>query len=177
MVASYCVTVSHLALGELARRRGAFDEALISARRAGAICRDHPERLGTGYALVRAHLLAAKANVGLGVVSEGRSELAAAQQLLRERTGYVFSWGVELNEAIVRFDCASAYAASGKFGLAMNWLEQAYDACWNDYPSIRSDPSFARMQGLPELEAFVDRCRQRELHPESYASLDTVMQS
>jgi hypothetical protein len=57
---------------------------------------------------------------------------------------------------------------------AMRWLERAYDACWNDYPSLRSDPSFGRLQGVPAFESFVDRCRIRGLHPESLTSLDAV---
>ena len=174
MLAAFFVASSHLGVGELARRRGSFDEALISARRAAALCHEHPEHIGTGYATVCARLLAAKASMALGIASEARSELAAAEQLLRERTGYAFSWGIGLNEAWVRFDCASAYAASGKVDLAMHWLESAYQACWNDYPSLRSDPSFARMQALPQLAAFVKRCEARGPHPEFNAGLDAV---
>ena len=90
--APFMVAMSHIGSGELSRRLGAFDEALISARRAAAVCNEHPNSLGTGYALVGARLLASKASAGLGVASEARTELAAAELLLRERTGYAFSY-------------------------------------------------------------------------------------
>ena len=112
-----------------------------------AICREHPRQVGTGFTLVRAHLLAAKASVSLGVASEARNELAEAERLLAERTGYAFLPIYEANEGIVAYDCASAYAVAGKFDLAMNWLERAWNACWNDYPSLSADPSFSRMLG------------------------------
>lgn len=173
MLASYCVANSLIGLGELARRRGAFDEALIHARRSEAFCRENATHVGTGYAIVRAHLLAAKASASLGVASEARAELRTAESLLRDKTGYAFSYGAEANEAQTRFEFASAYAASGKVDMAMHWLERAYDACWNDYPSIKSDPSFARMLALPVLEAFIDRCRARGNHPVSRALVES----
>jgi tetratricopeptide (TPR) repeat protein len=156
---------AHRGLGELALRRGDFDDALIAANRAIEICRNHPRQVGTGFTLVRAHLLAAKASVSLGVAGETRSELAAAECLFAERTGYAFLAIYEANEGIVAFDFAAAYAMAGKFDVAMSWLERAWIACWNDYPSILSDPSFTRMLVLPQLNEFVERCRSRSRHP------------
>jgi tetratricopeptide (TPR) repeat protein len=156
---------AHRGLGELALRRGDFDDALIAAHRAIEICREHPRQVGTGFTLVRAHLLAAKVSVSLGVSSEARNELAEAERLLAERTGYAFLAIYEANEGIVAFDCASAYAVAGKFDMAMIWLERAWNACWNDYPSLSSDPSFARMLGQPPLTEFIERCRSRSRHP------------
>jgi tetratricopeptide (TPR) repeat protein len=156
---------AHRGLGELALRRGDFDDALIAAHRAIEICREHPRQVGTGFTLVRAHLLAARASFSLGVASEARNELAEAERLLAERTGYAFLAIYEANEGIVAYDCAAAYAVAGKFDVAMSWLERAWSACWNDHPSLSSDPSFVRMLGQPPLTEFIERCRSRSRHP------------
>lgn len=161
----YNLALAHLGLAELARRRGDFDDALIAARRAMTICREHPRQVGTGFTLVRAHLLSAKASFALGVTSEARNGLAEAQRLLTERTGYAFLPIPEANEGNVAYDCASAYAVAGRFDVAMSWLERAWNACWNDYPSLSSDPTFARMQGQASLTDFIERCRRRSRHP------------
>lgn len=165
MYAQVLLAMAHLGLGELARRRGDFDDALIAAHRAIKICREHPRQLGTGFTVVRGHLLAAKASFSLGVATEARTDLAEAERLLAERTGYAFVTLFEANEGIVAFDCASAYALAGKFEVAMSWLERAWSACWNDYPAIATDPSFARMRWLPELTGFIARCQSRTPHP------------
>ena len=165
LYAQVFLAMAHRELGELARRRGDFDEALIEAHHAMRICREHPWQLGTGFTLVRAHLLAAKASLSLGVAKEARTALAEAERLLAERTGYAFVSLTEANEGSVAFDCASAYALAGKGEMAMDWLDRAWDACWNDYPSISTDPSFARMLDLPELTAFIGKCRSRSRHP------------
>jgi TolB-like protein len=168
------LALSHLGLGELAQRRGDFDDALIAAHRAAKICRGHPSHVGTGFTLVRAHLLAAKASLSLRVVREARAEFAEAERLLAERTGYAFVSLTEANEGIVAFDCASAYALDGKFTVAMSWLERAWNACWNDYPSLSADPSFARMQGLSEFTSFIARCQTRSRHPAPGPSFEEV---
>ena len=165
LYAHFHLAWAHRGLGELALRRGDFDDALIAAHRAIEICREHPRQVGTGFTLVRAHLLAAKASVSLGVASEARNELAEAERLLAERTGYAFLAIYEANEGIVAYDCASAYAMAGKFDVAMSWLERAWNACWNDYPSLSADPSFSRMLGQPPLTEFIERCRTRSRHP------------
>jgi tetratricopeptide (TPR) repeat protein/TolB-like protein len=159
------LAMAHRGLGEVALRRENFDDALISANRAIRICRAHPRHAGMGFTLVRAHLLAAKASFALGVSSEARAELAEAERLLRERTGYAFVFLYEANVGIAAFDCASTYALAGKFDEAMIWLERAWNACWNDHPSIAADPSFARMLGQPALTEFIERCRNRSRHP------------
>ena len=156
---------AHRGLGDIARRAGDLDEALIAAHRAIAICRAYAGQVGTGFTLVRAHALAAKANRSLGVHSEARAELAEAERLLHERTGYAFLPLYEANEGIAAFDCASAYALSGKSDVAMAWLERAWNASWNDYPIFADNPDFARMRELPELTAFIERCRNRSKHP------------
>lgn len=165
LYAHYFLGWAHRGLGELALRRGDFDDALIAANRAMEICREHPRQLGTGFTLVRAHLLAAKASLSLGVASEARKELAEAERLLTERSGYVFLGVPEANEGAVAYDCASAYALAGKFEFAMGWLERAWNACWNDYPSLSADPSFSGMLGQPPLAEFIERCRTRAMHP------------
>ena len=156
---------AHRGLGEVARRLGRHDEAVIAASHAIQICRDHPRQVGTGFTLVRAHLLAAKANRALGVHSEARVHLAQAEQLLSERTVFAFLPLYEANEGSAALDCASVYALTGKFDVAMTWLERAFNACWNDHPVLTANPDFLRMQQLPEFIAFVQRCRSRSKHP------------
>ena len=155
------LALSHNGLSELARRRGDFASAVIEAHQAIQICRAHPRQNGTGFTVVRAHLLAAKANFSLGVRGVARTELAEAERLLSERSGYAFLPLYQANEGIVAYDFASVYALSGKVESAMAWLERAFDACWNDHPALLSNPDFARMQTLPEFRTFVERCRSR----------------
>jgi tetratricopeptide (TPR) repeat protein len=159
------LAMAHRGLGEVAVRRGNCDDALISANRAITICREHPRQVGTGFTLVRAHLLAAKASFALGVASEARTALLEAERLLTERSGYAFVYLYEANLGIAAFDCASTYALAGNVEVAMGWLERAWTACWNDHPSIAADPSFARMLGQPALTEFIERCRNRSRHP------------
>ena len=159
------LAMAHRGLGDVALRRGNVDDALIEANRAISICREHPQRAGTGFTLVRAHLLAAKASFLLGVASEARAALTEAERLFTERTGFAFVYLYEANQGIVAFDLASTYALAGKTEVAMGWLEQAWKYCWNDYPSIATDPSFIRMLDLPVMREFIERCRSRTRHP------------
>ena len=168
------LAMAHRGLGEVALRRGSFDDALIAAHRAIAICREHPRQVGTGFTLVRAHLLAARASFSIGVTSEGRTELAEAERLLTERTGHAFLYLYEANFGIAAFDVASTYALAGKTDLAMSWLERAWNACWNDYPSIAADPSFIRMLDRPEMSEFIERCRSRTRHPAPDTMFDSA---
>ena len=174
MYACYGVAMARMGMGELSRRQGRYDEALIAARAVIELCVANPTRGSMGYLLTRAHLLAAKANAALGVVSEARRELAAADELLRTRRGYAFSYGISSNEGMASFDFASTYAELGKFDASMWWLERAFAASWNDHPSLRADPSFARMQGTSGLEQFIDRCKARGQHEESSGAFDTI---
>ena len=159
------LAMAHRGLGEVALRRGNFDDALIEANHAIRICRDHPRQAGTGFTLVRAHLLAAKASLSIGVASEARTQLAESERLLTERTGYAFVYLYEANQGIVAFELASTYALAGKIEVAMGWLQRAWNYCWNEYPAIATDPSFARMLDLPEMREFIERCRSRSRHP------------
>ncbi len=160
------LALAHNGLSELARRRGDYASALIEAHQAIQICRAHPRQNGTGFTVVRAHLLAAKANFSLGVHGVARTELAEAERLLSERNEYAFLPLYQANEGIVAYDCASVYALSGKFETAMTWLERAWEACWNDHPALLSNSDFARMQALPAFVAFVERCRSRGSLPD-----------
>ncbi len=166
------VAMAHRGLGEVARRRGAFDQALRSAHETIRICQEHPQTVGTGFTLVRAHLLAAKASRGLGVPGEARAALAEAERLLVARTGYAFVSLYEANEGIAAFDCASAHALAGDVDGAMRWLERAWNTCWNDHPSISDNPDFARMHAFPPLVDFIARCRNRSRHPAPGPSCD-----
>jgi tetratricopeptide (TPR) repeat protein len=159
------LAMSYRGLGEVALRRGNFDDALIEAHRAIRICREHPRHTGTGFTLVRAHLLAAKASFSIGVASEARTELVEAERLLTERTGYAFVYLYEANQGIVAFELASTYALTGKMEVAMGWLERAWNYCWNDHHALCADPSFARMLEVPEIREFIGRCRSRSRHP------------
>jgi serine/threonine-protein kinase len=166
------VAMAHRGLAEVARRRGRFDEALIAAHAAIEICRNHPQQVGTGFTLVRAHALAAKASRSLGVFGAVRDELAEAERLLTERTGYAFMPIHEAHEGIAAFDCASAHALAGDVDGAMSWLERAWNAGWNDHPSLVDNPDFARMRDLPAFTAFIARCRRRSRHPAPGPSCD-----
>ena len=159
------IAMAHRGLGDVALRRGKFDDALIAANRAIRVCREHPRQAGMGFTLVRAHLLAAKASFLLGVASEARTELAEAERLLTERTGYPFVFLYEANLGIAAFDCASTYAVAGKGEVAMSWLERAWNACWNDHPALYADPGFVRLLDRPEMYEFIERCRSRTRHP------------
>lgn len=152
-------------LGDVARHLGRHDEAAIAAQRAIQICRDHPQQVGTGFTLVRALALAAKAYRALGVNSEARAHIGEAEALLSSRAGYAFLPLYEANEGTTALDCASVYAGLGKHSIAMSWLERAWDACWNDHKVLTGSPDFARMQEWPEFIAFVERCRNRGLYP------------
>ena len=75
------------------------------------------------------------------MAGEARTEFAEADRLLSERTGYAFVTLTEAHEGIFAFDYASANALAGKADMAMHWLERAWNACWNDYPSLLADPA------------------------------------
>lgn len=166
------VAMAHRGLGEVARRRGDFDEALIGAHAAIHVCRLHPQLVGTGFNLVRAHVLAAKASRSLGVPGEARANLAEAERLLAERTGFAFLPLYEANEGIVAVDCASAHALAGDVDGAMRWLERAWNTCWNDHPSLVDNPDFARLRELQAFMSFIARCRSRGRHPAPGPSCD-----
>ena len=174
MYACYGVALARMGMGELSRRQGRYDEALIAARVVIELCVANPTRSSLGFILTRAHLLAAKTTAALGIMSEARRELAAADELMRARRGYAFSYGLSANEGIASFDFASTYAELGKFDATMFWLERAFAASWNDYPSLRADPSFARIQGSAELERFIARCQVRGRHEESSGAFDAI---
>ncbi len=159
------VALTYRALGEIAYRRGRFDDAVIAAHRAGQICRENPSRVGTGYTLVRAHALASRANYALGVHGRARSELLTAERLLQERTLYAFVPLYEANEGVVSFDIASAHARAGRTTDALAWLDRAFNACWSDVPALLDGQDFARLRMLPEFVSLVERCKRRTAHP------------
>lgn len=167
--------LAHRTLGEIAQRRGRFDEAVIAAHRAGQICRENPTRVGTGFTLVRAHALAARANFALGVHSQARAELLEAERLLESRDQYAFVPLYEANEGVVAFDIASAQARAGRTTDALAWLERAWNACWNDYPALVDSQDFVRVRMLPDFNSFVERCKRRAAHPEPGSRCDGVL--
>jgi eukaryotic-like serine/threonine-protein kinase len=168
------VALAHRTLGEIAQRRGHFDEAVIAAHRAARICRDNPGRVGTGFTLVRAHALAARANYALGIHSQARAELAEAERLLETRSHYAFVPLYEANEGIVAFDIAAAHARGGRTTDALKWLERAWHAGWSDHPAMVANQDFARLRALPDVVSFLERCRRRTAHPAPGPECDGV---
>ena len=156
---------AHRGLGDLARERGEFDEALIEAHQAIRICREHPKHLGMGFTLIRAHALAAMANHALGIPNAGRVELAEAERLLATREGNAFLSLIDASEGLAAYDCARAHAVAGHTDVAMEHLTNAARVGWNDHPQLLDAPEFRRMRELDAFQQLLDVCRSRLTYP------------
>jgi serine/threonine-protein kinase len=155
--------------GELAYRRGEYDNAVAEFARACEVASAHPEKMAIGHFLIRARLGLARALRQLGMRREEEREWRQAAALLAEGTGFDFSWSADTGEAVTQYALASYHAAAGRRAEAVAAIERAVAAGWSDVGMLAGDEDLAALRAFPGAEAAFKALDEREPLPEEPA--------
>ncbi len=143
-------------LGDLLRREGNFEAALIEFRRASRLVKEYPRMLGRQRVLTRTL-------AGMSAVYAAQGDSQRADELLEQVASLLLeivqvpqSWIWEGFIGQLYYAAGAAYVRLGKPEVALDYLEKAVAGGWRDLHWLGSDPELAalrsesRFQGLLE---------------------------
>ena len=143
-------------LGDLLRREGHFEAALIEFHRASRMVKEYPRMLGRQRVLARTLAGMSAVHAAQGDSQRAGELLEQVASLLMEIGRAPQSWIWEGFIGQLYYAAGAAYARLGKPEAALDYLEKAVAGGWRDMHWLASDPEFAalrsesRFQGLQE---------------------------
>lgn len=159
----YCkvyTTAAYCGLGEIAIRRGLYDDAITLYGQADAAAASNPKRLGMGYLAIRAKLGLATAFNALRMQRNEARESLAAVELSERKSGFDFGWLAELFDGYASVDFARFYSRAGRTD-PMIFLRKAADRGWSDWQALEKDDCFSRYADLPAFESLRAELKER----------------
>jgi TolB-like protein/predicted Ser/Thr protein kinase len=133
-------------LGDLLRRDGHFEAALIEFRRASRLVKEYPRMLGRQRVLARTL-------AGMGAVHDAQGDRKRASEsleqvgpLLKEIVQVPQSWIWEGFVGQLYYAASAAYARLGEPEIALDCLGKAIVGGWRDVHWLASDPEFAELR-------------------------------
>ena len=155
------VATAYCGLGEIAVRRGLYEDALAAYRQAIEAAGANPEMLGMGYLAIRARLGLATSYNALRMRRDETRQLSAALRLFNERNEYDFGWFSDACDGWAALDFARFYSRAGRVADAMAFLATAAATGWNDIRSLNVDECFACLAGNPSFEKLREELSER----------------
>jgi DNA-binding SARP family transcriptional activator len=160
----YCkvyTATAHCGLGEIAVRRGLYDDALASYGRALAVATANPEKLGMGYLAIRARLGLATAYNALRMRRDEEREWTEARELFDQRGEYDFGWFSDACDGWAAIDFARFHSRAGRPAEALAFVTKAASTGWNDERSLEIDECLTGFAGIAEFETLRAELRRR----------------
>ncbi len=152
----YCkvyTATAYCGLGEIAVRRGLYDDALAAYGQALDVASANPEKLGMGYLAIKAHLGLATAFNVLRMRRDETCELAAATRLFEQKSEYDYGWFSDACDGWAAVDFARFHSRAARPAQAIAFLRRAAATGWNDSRSLEIDECLACFAAVPEFEA------------------------
>jgi TolB-like protein/predicted Ser/Thr protein kinase len=139
-------------LGDLLRREGHFEAALIEFRRASRLVKEYPRMLGRQRVLTRTLAGMSAVYAAQGDSQRAGELLEQVGSLLMEIVHVPQSWIWEGFIGQLYYAAGAAYARLGKPEVAIDFLEKAVASGWRDLHWLASDPEFAALRSESRFE-------------------------
>ena len=143
---------AHWALGCVAERTGALDEARAAFGRACEVAEATPHRISIGAHWVKGRFGLARVLHRLGERAAAARWLAEGAELFANRSRFVWSWFHGASDAEMLYEQAAALATMARTAEALVVLRRAADAGWSDETWLRHDPAFHPLRDTPEVQ-------------------------
>jgi len=146
-------------LGDLLRREGHFEAALIEFRRASRLVKEYPRMLGRQRVLARTL-------AGMSAVYAAQGDSQRAGELLEQVASLLMeigqapqSWIWEGFIGQLYYAVGAAYARLGKPEAALDYLEKAVAGGWRDVHWLASDRELAALRSHSRFQVLLENLR------------------
>jgi tetratricopeptide (TPR) repeat protein len=146
-------------LGELLRREGQLEAALIEFRRASRLVKEYPRMLGHQRVLARTLAGTSSVYAAQGDRRRAGELLKQVASLLIEIGNAPQAWIWEGLIGQLYYSAAAAYARLDKLDVALDYLEKAVAKGWRDAHWLQSDPEFAVLRSHSRVQALLETLR------------------
>ncbi len=146
-------------LGDLLRREGHFEAALIEFRRASRLVKEYPRMLGRQRVLTRTLAGMSAVHAAQGDSQRAGELLQQVPSLLMEIVHAPQAWIWEGFIGQLYYATGAAYARLGKPEFALDYLEKAVASGWRDAHWLESDPEFAALRSQSRFQALLENLR------------------
>jgi len=146
-------------LGDLLRREGHFEAALIEFRRASRLVKEYPRMLGRQRVLARTLAGMSAVYAAHGDSQRAGELLMQVASLLMEIVHAPQSWIWEGFIGQLYYAAGAAYARLGKPEDALDYLEKAVAGGWRDVHWLASDPELAALRSQSRFQVLLENLR------------------
>jgi tetratricopeptide (TPR) repeat protein len=160
------LALTYCGLGRIEISRREYDRALDLYKKAKGAVAAGPEGLGLGYMQVKALLGMAVTFHDLGLIRESKNSFLEAEELLRTKQGYDFSWIWDGCDAQAYYDLAAHQALCRNTAKAMELLALARGCGWADLVRLDADTFFSSLRELPQFQSLREELEHRNSLPE-----------
>jgi tetratricopeptide (TPR) repeat protein len=146
-------------LGDLLRREGHLEAALVEFRRAAHLVKEYPRMLGRQRVLARTLAGMSAVHAAQGDSQRAGELLEQVASLLMEIGRAPQSWIWEGFIGQLYYAAGAAYARLGKPEAALDYLEKAVASGWRDAHWLAFDPELAALRSQSRFQVLLEDLR------------------